>query len=176
MLKIFRVHSKLIPTYCLQRGPWPPPPETLLTYLYTHFLLITLFYLRLYIQGPAEIPDDLATQLWVESLSWGICPWAPFWRDSKHFICHGVLVCTASVFRCGDYVRISKTTVLALWLSGYFVDTSIFIGTTVSLVAILRYCGWETSEKQRLPQKENFQKESLHLELLRTSKYCVRLL
>jgi len=26
------------------------------------------------IQGPAEIPDDLATQLLVESLAWGICP------------------------------------------------------------------------------------------------------
>jgi len=31
-----------------------------------------------YIQGPAEIPDDLATQLWVGPLAWGICPWAPF--------------------------------------------------------------------------------------------------
>jgi len=30
------------------------------------------------IQGPAEIPDDLATELWVELLAWGICPWAPF--------------------------------------------------------------------------------------------------
>jgi len=49
--------------------------------------------------------------------------------------------------------RISKTTVLSLWLSGYFVGTSTFIGTTVSLVAILYCCGWETAEKQRLPQK-----------------------
>ena len=31
-----------------------------------------------YIQGPAEISDDLVTQLWVEPLSWGICPWALF--------------------------------------------------------------------------------------------------
>jgi len=31
-------------------------------------------------------------------------------------------------------------------------------------------------EKQRLPQKENLQEESLHLELLRTSNKCVRLL
>jgi hypothetical protein len=27
------------------------------------------------IQGPAEIPDDLQTQLWVEPLARGICPW-----------------------------------------------------------------------------------------------------
>ena len=45
---------------------------------------------------------------------------------------------------------ISKTTVLSLWLSGYFVGTSILFGTTVSLVAILYCCGWETAEKQRL--------------------------
>ena len=30
------------------------------------------------VQGSAEIPNDLVTQLWVESLAWGICPWAPF--------------------------------------------------------------------------------------------------
>ena len=72
--------------------------------------------------------------------------------------------------------RISKTTILSLWLSGYFVGTSIPIGTPVFLVAILYCCGWETSEKQRLPQKENVQEESLHLELLRTSNDCVRLL
>jgi len=72
--------------------------------------------------------------------------------------------------------RISKTTILSLWLSGYYVVTSIFIGTTVSLVAILYCCGWETAEKQRLPKKENLQEESLHLELLRTSNDCVRFL
>jgi hypothetical protein len=44
-----------------------------------------------------------------------------------------------------------------------------------ALVAILYYCGGETSEKQRLPQKENLQDDSLHLELLRTSNKCVRL-
>ena len=69
-----------------------------------------------------------------------------------------------------------KTTILSFWLSWYFVGTSTFIGTAVSLVAKLYCCGWETSEKQCLPQKENFQEESLHLELLRTSKECVRLL
>jgi hypothetical protein len=72
--------------------------------------------------------------------------------------------------------HISKTMILSLWLSGYFVGTSIFIRTTVSLVAILYCCGWETSEKQRLPQKENLQEDSLQLELLRTSKEYVRLL
>jgi len=72
--------------------------------------------------------------------------------------------------------RISKTTVLSLWLSGHFVGTSVFIGTTVSLGAILYCCGWETAEKQRLSQKGNVQEESLHLELLRTSNDCVRLL
>jgi hypothetical protein len=55
-----------------------------------------------FIQGPAEIPDDLITQLWVEPLALGICPWVSFQRDSKHFICHGVLVRRASRFRCGD--------------------------------------------------------------------------
>jgi hypothetical protein len=71
---------------------------------------------------------------------------------------------------------ISKTTILWLWLSGYFVGTSIFIGTTVSLDAILYSCGWETAEKQRLLQKEILQGESLLLELLRTWNDCVRLL
>ena len=71
--------------------------------------------------------------------------------------------------------RIYKTTILSLWLSGYFVGTSIFIRTPVSLVAILYCCGWETAERQRLPQKENVQEDSLHLELLRTSNDCVRL-
>jgi len=51
-----------------------------------------------------------------------------------------------------------------------------FIGTTVSLVAILYCCGWETAEEQRLPQKGNVQEDSLYLELLRTSNDCVRLL
>jgi len=69
---------------------------------------------------------------------------------------------------------ISKTTILS-WL-GYIVRTSIFIVTTVSLVAILYCYGWETSEKERLPQKENVQEDSLHLELLRTSNDCIRLL
>ena len=41
--------------------------------------------------------------------------------------------------------RISKT-ILSFWLSGYFIGTSIFIGTTVSLLAALSRCGWETSE------------------------------
>ena len=27
-----------------------------------------------YIEGPAEIPEDFAKQLWVEALAWGICP------------------------------------------------------------------------------------------------------
>jgi len=72
--------------------------------------------------------------------------------------------------------RIFKTTILSLWLSWYFVGTSIFIGTTVSLVAILYCCGWETAEKQRLPQKESLQEDNLHLELLRTSNDCFRFL
>jgi hypothetical protein len=72
--------------------------------------------------------------------------------------------------------RISKTMILSLWLGKYFVSTSIFIGTTVSLVVILYCCGWETAEKQRLPQKGNVQEESLLLELLRTSNDCIRLL
>jgi len=72
--------------------------------------------------------------------------------------------------------RISKTTILSLWLSGYFVETSIFIGTTVSLAAVLYCCRWETSGKQLLPQKENVREDSLHLELLRSSKDYVSLL
>jgi len=31
-----------------------------------------------HIQGPAEIPDDFAKQLWVEPSAWGICPWELF--------------------------------------------------------------------------------------------------
>ena len=70
----------------------------------------------------------------------------------------------------------SKTTILSLWFIVHFVGTSILIGTTVSLVAILYCCGWETAEKQRLPQNENVQEESLHLALLRTSNDCIRIL
>ena len=92
----------------------------------------------------------------------------------KAFQLHGELVCRASGFRCGDVI--SKTTILSLWFSGYFVCTSIFIRTTVSLVAMLYCCGWETAEKQCLPQKENVHEDSLYLELLRTSNKCVRLL
>jgi hypothetical protein len=54
------------------------------------------------IQVPAEIPDKFAKQLWVEPLAWGICHWALFYRDSKHFSCHGALACKASGFCCGD--------------------------------------------------------------------------
>jgi len=78
--------------------------------------------------------------------------------------------------RASLWRRISRTTVLSLWLSWYFVGTSIFIGPTVSLVAMLYSCGWETAEKQRLSQNENVQEVSLHLEILRSSKDCVRLL
>jgi len=46
----------------------------------------------------------------------------------------------------------------------------------VSLVAILYCCGSETSEKQRLLQKESLQEENLYLDLLRTLNECVRLL
>jgi hypothetical protein len=70
-----------------------------------------VFYTKT-IQGPAEIPDDLATQLSVEPLVWGICPWEPFQQDSKHFSCHGALVCTAS-----DSVP-SHNTVL-LWVRNF---------------------------------------------------------
>ena len=33
----------------------------------------------------------------------------------------------------------------------------------MSLVAILYFCGWETAEKRRLPQKGDLQEDSLHL-------------
>jgi hypothetical protein len=56
----------------------------------------------IFIQGPAEIPDDFAKQFWVEPLAWGICPWALFYRYSKNFSCHRALVCRASGFCCGD--------------------------------------------------------------------------
>jgi len=52
--------------------------------------------------GSSRIPDDLATQPWVELLTWGIWLWSPFYQDSKHFSCHGALVCRASGFHCGD--------------------------------------------------------------------------
>ena len=81
------------------------------------------------IHGPAEIPDDFAKQLWVEPLAWGICPWALFWRDSKHFSCHGALVCRISGFCCGDVFQKQR---FCLDSRGYFVGTSIFIGTSVA--------------------------------------------
>jgi len=31
-----------------------------------------------FVQGLAEIPDDLAKQLWMELFAWGICTWALF--------------------------------------------------------------------------------------------------
>ena len=70
----------------------------LATFLTTSYSVLK----SVHIQDPAEIPDNLATQLWVEPLVWGICLWAPFSRDSKHFSCHWALVCRASGFRCGD--------------------------------------------------------------------------
>jgi len=70
------------------------------------------------------------------------------------------------------WLHISKTTVPSLWLSGHFVGISIFIETTVSLVAILYCCGWETSDKQRLPQKR---KRTGSEPLLRTPENIERL-
>ena len=81
-----------------------------------------------FVQGLAEIPDDLVIQLWVKPLAWGISPWALFQRGSKHFSWHGALVCRASGFCCGDLCK--KTTILS-WLREYFVGVSIFIGTSV---------------------------------------------
>jgi len=74
------------------------------------------------------------------------------------------------------WIRISKTMILSLWASRHFISTSIFIGTTVSLVAIPYCCGWENFRETASAQKENLQEESLHLELLRTSNECIRLL
>jgi len=67
------------------------------------------------------------------------------------------MVCRASGFRCGD---VFLKSVLALWLSGYFVGPSIFIGMTLSLVAKLYCCGlenfWETASatKRKHPGRE----------------------
>jgi hypothetical protein len=59
------------------------------------------------------------------------------------------------------------------WLSEYFIGTSIFIRTTVSLVTALCWCGWETAGKQRLPQKEDLQEGSLHWERwMSVSGFC----
>ena len=45
--------------------------------------------------------------IWQNSSEWNrwrgeFCSWALFLRDSKHFSCHGALVCRASGFCCGD--------------------------------------------------------------------------
>ena len=66
----------------------------------------------------------------------GMC-WQQGTLPHRHYIhlsCHGALVCRASGFLL--WRLISKTTIMS-WLRGYFVGTSIFIGTTMSLVAIL---------------------------------------
>jgi hypothetical protein len=39
---------------------------------------VTKWVQTVIIQGPAEIPDNFAKQLWVELLAWGICPRALF--------------------------------------------------------------------------------------------------
>ena len=83
-------------------------PETFWTLLRSCKLFRRMFAVlqccifHLEIQGPAEIPEDLATQMRVKPLAWGICPSVPFKRDSKHFICHGALVGRATGFRCVD--------------------------------------------------------------------------
>jgi len=60
---------------------------------------------RMKIQDPAEIPGDFSKQLWVEPLVWEICPRALLKRNSKHFSCHGAMVCRASGFYCGDIFK-----------------------------------------------------------------------
>jgi len=52
-----------------------------------------------------EVPGGLAKQLGVEPLACGICPWALFKRDTKHFGCHWALVCKAYGFCCGDVFK-----------------------------------------------------------------------
>jgi hypothetical protein len=125
-------------------------------------------------QGPAEIHDNLQHS----------CEWNR-WREefvlerpSNETQSTSVAMKRWSVehraFTVETYFW--KKTILSLWLSGYFVGISIFIGRTVFLVAILCCCGWETTKKRGLPQTVNVQEESLYLELLRTSNDYVRFL
>ena len=71
------------------------------------------------------------------------------------------------------WICIVKTTVLSLWLSGYFVCTSILIGTTVSIVAILYCCGWEnfretaSAVKWKNPGREPSHRTPENIERLR---------
>jgi hypothetical protein len=83
------------------------------------------------IQSPAEKPDDLATHVSAEPSAWGCCPWAHLYCDSKAFQSPwsaGRQSIAPSLWRC-----ISEATILS-WLSGYFVSTSTFVGTTVPAV------------------------------------------
>ena len=121
-------------------------------------------------QGSAEIPDDWATQLLVESFAWGICLWAPFWRDSKHLNCHGALVCRASEFHCAEVF-------LKQWVwrrdsadisppALQYCGTSVPSRNTV-LLWVRNFRQTASAAKRKPPGRETS---------LRTSNDCVRLL
>jgi hypothetical protein len=93
--------------------------------------------------------------------------------ETQSVCCHGVLVCRVSGFHCGDVFLKQRfchcdSVDISLALR-YSSNDSVPSCDTVLL--------WVRNlEKQHLPQKENVQEGSLHLELLRTSNNCVRLL
>jgi len=126
----------------------------------------------LFIQGPAEIPYDFATQLWVEPLAWGICRWHSSSETQHISVAMDRWSVEHRTFAVETHLK--KTTVLSLWLSGYFVDTSIFIGTTVSLSQYCTVVGEKLQGNSVCRKKVNLQEVSLHLELLRTSneRFC----
>jgi len=99
---------------------------------FVHSGIYLNLWLKTIIQGPAEIPDNFAKQLWVEPLAWGICPWALFYRESKHFGCHGALICRASGICCGDVFQ------KRFCLDSYDISSALqYSSERVSLVAIL---------------------------------------
>jgi len=122
------------------------------TVYYVFRMILTINNHHFLIQGPAEIPDDLVTQVWVETLAWEICPWAPFFRVSKHCNCHGALVCRASGFCCGDDFQKQR------FCRCDSVDISSalqYSSEWVSLVAILLPLGISQEQGARKETKDN---------------------
>jgi hypothetical protein len=64
--------------WCIHTACWIPMSKNTLRISNTYCFSYAKLVAQTHIKGPAEIPDGLATQLWVELLAWGICPWAPF--------------------------------------------------------------------------------------------------
>jgi hypothetical protein len=94
----------------------------------------------------------------MEPLAWEICLLALFYRDSKHFTCHGALVCRALSFCCGDNFQKQRFSLYSEDISSALQYSS----EQVSLVAILLLLRISQEQGVRKETKDNDGFETEH--------------